>query len=234
MKRILLLTFMLFFTTVISAMAWISTPDRGDTGWQTYIYHEGPAGFTGTAGFVVSNVIDNSAYSELLLDNLSQGGGGNRGFESGNFSGYSLLGKSAAEVTTSVVAYSGNVYDPTLGDFFSHQMGLGTGISTSAFHNASSQVGTTGSILETAVSLAPGSSFTFNWAFLAGDLRPWNDFSLFYLKDSHGNIIFSDGLAQIGPVPATVPLPPGILLFGSGLLGLWGWRRSVGPPRQGE
>jgi hypothetical protein len=228
MKRILLLTLLLFFATVISGAAWVSVPDRGDTGWRTYIYLAGPAGFTGTAGFVVSNVIDNSAYSELVLDNLSQGGGAtNRGFESGNYSGYSLLGKSYAEVTTSVIAYSGNVYGPTQGDYFSDQLGLGTGINTSAFQNASHQVGTTGSILETAVSLSPGSSFTFDWAFLAGDLTPWNDFALFYLKDNHGNVVFSDGLAQIGSIPAPVPLPPGTLLLGSGLLGLWGWRRRV-------
>ena len=235
MKRILLLTLLFFFATAISGAAWISVPDQGDTGWQTYIYLAGPGGFTGTAGFVVSNVIDNSAYSELLLDNLSQGGGAsNRGFESGNYSGYSLLGNSAAEVTNSVIAYSGNVYDSTQGDFFSHQMGLGTGPDTSAFRNASLQAGTTGSILETAVSFPPGSSFTFDWAFLAGDLSPWNDFALFYLKDSDGNIIFSDGLAQIGAIPEAAPLPPGIILLGSGLLGLWGWRRRVSPPRQGD
>jgi hypothetical protein len=235
MKKILLLTLLLFFATVISGAAWISVPNRGDTGWQTYIYLAGPAGFNGTAGFVVSNVIDNSAYSELLLDNLSQGGGAtNRGFESGNYSGYSLLGNSAAEVTTSVIPYSGNVYNSTQGDYFSDQLGLGTGIVTSAFRNASVQAGTTGSILETAVSLPPGSSFTFNWAFLAGDLSPWNDFALFYLKDNHGNIVFSNGLAQIGKIPAPVPLPPGIMLLGSGLLGLWGWRRRVSPPRQGN
>lgn len=233
MKRILLLTLLLFFATVISGAAWISVPDRGDTGWLTYSYPAGPDGFTGTAGFVVSNVIDNSAYSELLLDNLSQGGGAtNRGFESGNYTGYSLLGTSAAEVTDSVIAYSGNVYNSTQGDYFSHQMGLGTGIATSAFHNASSQAGTTGSILETALSLPPGSNFTFNWAFLAGDLSPWNDFALFYLKDDRGNIVFSDGLAQIGAIPEAVPLPPGFILLGSGLLGLWGWRRRVSPPRQ--
>ena len=235
MKRILLLTLLLFFATVISGAAWISVPDQGDTGWQTYIYLAGPDGFTGTAGFVVSNVIDNSAYSELLLDNLSQGGGAtNRGFESGNYSGYSLLGNSAAEVTNSVIAYSGNVYDSTQGDYFSHQMGLGTGIDTSAFRNGSLQAGTTGSILETAVSVPPGGSFTFDWAFLAGDLSPWNDFALFYLEDSDGNIVFSDGLAQIGTIPEAAPLPPGIILLGSGLLGLWGWRRGVSPPRQGD
>ena len=235
MKRILFLTLVIFFATVISGAAWISVPDRGDTGWRTYIYHAGSAGFTGIAGFVVSNVIDNSADSELLLDNLSQGGGAtNRGFESGNYSGYSLLGHSSAEVTTSVVPYSGNVYNSTQGDYFSHQMGLGTGIATSAFYNASSQAGTTGSILETAVSLSPGSSFTFNWAFLAGDLTPWNDFALFYLKDNHGKVVFSDGLAQIGSIPTPMPLPPGIMLLGSGLLGLWGWRRQAGWQRKGD
>lgn len=233
MKRILLLTFLLFFANVVSGAAWVSVPDRGDTGWRTYIYHVGPAGFNGTAGFVVSNVIDNSAYSELLLDNLSQGGGvANGSFESGNYSGYSLLETSSAEVTTSVTSYLGNVYNPTQGDYFSHQLGLGTGIATSAFRNARSQTGTSGSILETAVSLPPGSSFTFNWAFLAGDSSPWNDFALFYLKDNQGNIVFSDGLAQIGSTPT--PLPPAIMLFGLGLLCLWGCQGRVGPPRQGD
>ena len=66
------------------ASAWVYVPDYGDTGWKSYTYTAGSGGFTGTAGFVVSNVIDTSAYPELLLDNLSQGGGIagiNRGFE---------------------------------------------------------------------------------------------------------------------------------------------------------
>ena len=223
MKRILLLTLVIFFATVISGAAWISVPDRGDTGWQTYIYHAGPAGFTGTAGFVVSNVIDNSAYSELLLDNLSQGGGAtNRGFESGYYSGYSLLGKSAAGVDTSVIPYSGNVYNPTQGDFFSHQMGLGTGIATSAFHNASSQAGTTGSILETAVSLSPGSSFTFNWAFLAGDRSPQNDFALFYLKDTHRQCRFFRWPGPDWLDPGTGAAAAWHLAFGVGIAGSLG------------
>jgi hypothetical protein len=235
MKRILLLTLLLFFASVISGAAWVSVPNQGDTGWLTYIYHAGPNGFTGTAGFVVSNVIDNSAYSELLLDNLSQGGGAtNRGFESGNYSGYSLLGNSAAEVTDSVIPYSGNVYNSTQGDYFSHQMGLGTGIATSAFHNARLQAGTTGSILETAISVPPGGSFTFDWAFLAGDLSPWNDFALFYLKDQDGNIVFSAGLAQIGAIPVAAPLPPAVLLFALGLLGVWGGGRWPGYQRKGD
>jgi len=226
--RIILFTLLLLVIAVIPSEAWISVPNYGDTGWQTYYYPAGPAGFTGTAGFVVSNAVDYSAYSELLLDNLSTGGGfTNRGFELGNFSGYNLLGTSYGEITDSVTAYSGTTYGPTEGSWFCHLYGLGTGVNTSAFCNAVGQLGTAGSILETAISLSAGSSFTFDWAFLAGDMSPYDDFALFYLKDSTGNLVFSDGLAQIGAIP--MPLPHGILLLGAGLLGLWGWRRGFIP-----
>jgi hypothetical protein len=203
------------------ASAWIFVPDQGDTGWQTYVYTAGPEGFTGSAGFVVSNVIDNSAYSELLLDNLSQGGVGNPGFETGNLSGYDLIGTSFATVSMSAESISGNTYEPTQGDFLAVIQGLYNGIDTSQFYNATGQAGTVGSMLETEITLAPGGQFSFDWAFLGNDLTPWNDFALFYLylKDPIGGaIVFSEGLAQIGSVPA----PSTLLLLGSGLLGLLG------------
>lgn len=199
---LLLVAACLIVTSPLKAQAWIFVPDNGDTGWQTFVYDAGPTGFTGTAGFVVSNVIDNSAYSELLLDNLSHGGDtANRSFELGDYSGYELLDNSFAEVTTEVMTASGTTYTATNGDYFSHQCGLDPGASTAAFKNARRQPGTTGSILETSISLPPGSKFTFNWAFLAGDQSPWNDFALFYLKDVNGKIVFSEGLAQIGKPP---------------------------------
>ena len=68
-------TTLLVLGSSLGASAWIFVGDQGDTGWQTYAYTAGPNGFTGKAGFVVSNAVDSSAYSELLLDNLSQGGG---------------------------------------------------------------------------------------------------------------------------------------------------------------
>ena len=209
-KLLFLLVAFIIFAGEMKAHAWVFVPDYGDTGWQTYVYQTGPAGFTGTAGFVVSNVIDDSAYSELLLDNLSHGGGlSNRDFEWGDYSGYTLWGDSCAEVTGSVTAYSGTIYNAAQGEYFSHQLGLGTGVSTAAFQNARRQAGTTGCILETSISLPPGSRFTFNWAFLAGDQSPWNDFALFYLKDTNGKVVFSKGLAQIGAAPA----PPAINLL---------------------
>jgi hypothetical protein len=70
MKKMLIITALVLLGLSFSygASAWIYVPDYGDTGWQTYTY-TAPQGFTGTAGFVVSNVIDYSAYPELLLDN---------------------------------------------------------------------------------------------------------------------------------------------------------------------
>jgi hypothetical protein len=132
-------------------------------------------------------------------------------------------------VTSYVVAESGTLYYPTEGDNMSHQFALTPGIGTSAFRNANGQAGTIGSILETAISLAPGERFSFDWAFLGRDFSPWNDFSLFYLKDGGGNLVFFDGLAQIGagPVPAPVPIPSGLLLGGTGLIGLWGLGRRA-------
>jgi hypothetical protein len=212
----------------VKAEAWVFVPDQGDTGWQTYVYNPGPAGFTGTAGFVVSNVIDNSAYSELLLDNLSHGGGGtNRGFELGDYSNFELLGTSDGIVTSlPVTAISYNVYQPVQGDYLSYQRALATGASTATFFNANGQAGTVGSIMETAISLAPGDNLSFSWAFLGNDISPWNDFSLFYVKNQEGAIVFSDGLGQIGSAPA-VPAPSALILFTSGLLGLLGLGRRA-------
>ena len=84
MKKMLIImgTVLLVLGFNYAASAWIYVPDQGDTGWQTYNYTVGSGGFAGSAGFVVSNVVDNYAYPELLLDNLSLGGGGtNQGFE---------------------------------------------------------------------------------------------------------------------------------------------------------
>jgi len=200
------------------ASAWIYVADKGDSGWHTCTYTAGPEGFTGIAGFVVSNVIDNSAYSELLLDNLSQANGEvgpNRGFEQGLL-GYDLLGTSNAcvEVLDSATSALGQVYKPTEGDFLADMRGLSTGIDTSGFHNATGQVGTVGAIMETNIILNPGEEFSFDWAFLGNDSSPWGDFALFYLKDpKRGVLISADGLAQIGSPPAKAVLPSILLLL---------------------
>jgi hypothetical protein len=230
MKKLLIViaTVCLVFGLNYGASAWIYVPDYGDTGWQTYAYTAGAAGFEGTAGFVVSNVKDTGAYSELLLDNLQGGGGTNPSFETVNFTGYTFVDElpqmSFGNVSDLVTAYSYTGYSATDGTYFADLQGLYIpnlpwGITTSQFHNGTGDAGTVGSILERGVTLAAGATFSFDWAFLAGDMSDWNDFALFYLKDQSGAIMFSEGLAQIGTAPA-VPLPPSVLLLGSGLLGL--------------
>jgi hypothetical protein len=226
MKRILIIiaTVCLVLGLNHGASAWVSVPDYGDAGWQTYAYTAGPGGFTGTAGFVVSNAIDTGAYSELLLDNLKGGGGTNLGFETGNFTGFNLMGTSFGNISDSVTAYSYTTYTATEGIYFADLQGLSTGVATSRFSNASGQPGTVGSILEREITLAAGTTLSFDWALLAGDMSPWNDFALFYLKDQSGTIVFSAGLAQIGSAPV-VPIPASVLLLGTGLLGLLGLGR---------
>jgi hypothetical protein len=229
MKKMLIVigTVFLVLGFNFAASAWVYVPDQGDTGWRTYSYTVGSAGFTGTAGFVVSNVIDNYAYSELLLDNLSLGGGGtNSGFELGNLTGYNLVGTSFANVSGSETAGNYNTYTPTQGDFMAVIQGLYNGVTTSQFSNATGQAGTVGSILETSLTLTPGTTFSFDWAFLGNDFSPWNDFALFYLKDQNGNLVITEGLAQISSAPP-VPLPSTLMLLGSGLCGLLGLGRRV-------
>jgi hypothetical protein len=227
MKRLLIImgTVLLVLGFHYAASAWVYVPDQGDTSWQTYNYTVGSTGFAGSAGFVVSNVIDASAYPELLLDNLSHGGEGtNLGFESG-LSGYDVLPNSAfANVSNSVTAYSHTTYTPTEGYYFADLQGLSNGVATSQFCNAMGVSGTVGSILETAITLGAGATFSFDWAFLGSDFIPWNDFALFYLKDTNGAIVFSEGLAQIGSAPV-VPLPSTLLLAGCALCGLLGLGR---------
>jgi hypothetical protein len=229
MKKMLIIigTVLLVLGFNYAALAWVYVPDQGDTGWQSYSYTVGPAGFAGTAGFVVSNVIDNYAYPELLLDNLSLGGGGtNQGFEAGNLTGYNLLGTSFANISGSETAVNYNTFTPTQGDFMAVIQGLYNGVTTSQFSNATGQAGTVGSILETPLTLTPGTTFSFDWAFLGNDFSPWHDFALFYLKDQSGNLVITEGLAQIGP-PQAVPLPSTLLLLGSDLCGLLGLGRRV-------
>ncbi len=204
----------------IPAWSWIYVPPLGDTHWQTFT-KTFESGFTGTAGFVVSNQGDDSMESWLLLDNLSHAGNSsNVGFESGDYDGYTLVGSSVGEVINyTITAPSVVEYYPIEGNYMSRQLSYDQ--DTSSFLNAFNQPGYNGSILETQIDVKAGETFSFNWAFITWD-TPTNstpvgyDFALFYLKDGQGNIIETHGLAQVVPVPAT------LILLGSGLLGLVG------------
>lgn len=218
-KRILVFVMILTFGLSVPAWAWLYVGPLGDTGWRTFTYTAGPSGFSGYAGFLVSNQGDNAMDSWLLLDNLSHGT--NPGFETGNYEGYTLLWTSDGEIINDpITAPSGNSYGPTEGSYMSYQRSFGA--NTSGFSNAFKQPGTNGSILVTALTLEAGESFTFYWAFITWDdptVFPGvgNDFALFGLSDGT-NIVYQAGLARVVPVPTT------LLLFGSGLLTLAGIR----------
>ncbi len=213
-----------FFTfgIAIPAGAWVFVPPLGDTGWQTFTYTAGENGFTGIAGFVVSNQGDDLVDSWLLIDNLSHGS--NPSFENG-YNEYILSGVGDVNTGPVIAPFSLNEYYPTNLSYMSYQESSGT--DTSNFYNAFGHPGTVGSILETRISLIENEQFTFNWAFITWD-TPSNytgpvgyDFALFYLRpeitimQSNGNIE-TYGLAQV------VPIPPTLILMGSGLLGIAG------------
>jgi hypothetical protein len=221
MKKNICLAIVVLSVMATPAPAWVIT--NFDTGWQTYSFNAGPTGFTGTAGFVVSCEGDLFLNSYLLLDSLSQCGQmGNESFETATYAGYSLVDLPVGQGSSYGFVLTGPIdgYYPSAGNYMSVQISQSE--NTSGFLNAYGSPGIIGSILETAISLTAGQQFTFDWAFLA---RNSGDFSLFYLKDSAGNVIFQDGLGQAKDVPA--PTPATALLFGSGVIGLASWRKFM-------
>lgn len=213
-KVILVLTLFLgWLAAAVPASAWLYVADYDDSGWQTYYYSAGADGFSGFAGFVASNAGDTNVYSRLLLDWLSHGPEDNTGFESGDI-GYTLWESSNwSAVNGPVTALSDIPYYPTEGDSMSQQWSFGA--DTSEFTNAYGMAGTIGSVLEMPLALEPDEAFFFDWAFLTEDEYPFADFSLFYLQDATGKIVFTEGLGQLGPVPT--PEPSTFLLVGIGL-----------------
>jgi len=209
-----------------------------DTGWQSYTYTNNTGAILNAyAGFVVSNDPIAAWDSQLFIDNLSQAGdNSNKSFGLGDFTGYTLVTGGVGSVGASFMAYgSGTTYYPTdppnlaaLNDPFTQneKTGVGATAVTSAFINAYGQHGSTGSILLTPISLNPGESFSFDWNFCSGDLASTGarDFASFFLAGAADTsiILYQEGLGQLAPVP----LPPALLLLGSGLLGLMAFRQK--------
>jgi hypothetical protein len=224
--------------SIAPAGAWTYVYDNSpDTGWKTYTYTNNTGStLSAYAGFVVSNAPDTLFDSQLFIDNLSQADLGNKSFESGDFTGYTLVPGGVGKVVTSASGIEPpfNTYGPTDGTYFAalnDPFGAAAATSTALFKNAYNQSGTTGSILTTTITLTPGQTFSFDWNFSSGDLANppdgigGRDFSYFFLAanaDGTGAIV-QQGLGQLAPVP----LPPSILLLGSGLLGLITFRQKI-------
>lgn len=188
-----------------SAQAVMLVYSYGETGWQTFSYTF-TSGFSGYLGIGVSDQGNALNSSQVLIDNL-QGMGpvANSGFELGNFSGYTLAG--TGSVVSTANSYAGNVYNPTEGG----QMALLTadGISMSMFG------GTDGAGIVYGITAGIGDKVSFDWAFLAQDALPYEDFSFLVAFSATGQPVQYESLARISHVSEPAP----VALIGLGLVG---------------
>jgi hypothetical protein len=106
----------------------------------------------------------------------------NGGFETGNLTGWSTWvdpnDPGSVNVVTSENASDGTEYLPVEGDYFASIMATAEVIQSNLQWNA-------GEIIE------------FSWAFLAEDLLPFNDYSIFTIEDSGGILIHEVTLGDV-------------------------------------
>ena len=208
-----------------NAYAFLSVPSFGDTGWQTYT-HTFETAWTGRVGFLVSNSGDKLVDSEMLVDNLNFGPTGNRGFENSpeHFAGYDATNGDITVVSSDTAA-SGNVYTPTENDFMARISSL-NGIFDSTVLG-----GTNAAVLWLTddISVEAGQTVQFDWAFLARDYMPFQDFAGLVHQDRLVTGGYSEfGFEKLAQIEDVVPEPATMSLFGLGLFGLLGLRKRRG------
>lgn len=222
----------------------IVVPGYGETGWQTYSLTFNND-WRGTFGIGVSNYGDMEMDSKVFFGNLNIGPAGNTSFEKGDFSGYTVYGDNNA-VVSMALSYNGNIYTPTKGSnmasilssYFYDENGW------TYFEDTSEWGGTNGAYITFPLDVTRGTTLTFDWAFLAGDESPNNDFAFVFGQPKCGGpmptlcetsigatMLFSDSgncqepyfekIAEIGetvsiPEPVTLVL----LVFGIACIGV--------------
>lgn len=177
----------------------------GETGWQTFSYTF-TSDFSGYVGIGVSDQGSTINGSQMLIDNLQgMGQANNSGFELGNFGGYTLAG--TGSIVSAANSYAGNVYNPTEGG----KMAILTadGVNMSMFG------GTDGAGIVYNITATTGDEVSFDWAFLAQDALPYEDFSFLVVFSAAGQPVQFESLAKIGRVSE----PASVALIGLGLVG---------------
>lgn len=124
----------------------------------------------GSSDQVVSVTI-NGADDEVVAE---------KGFESGDFAGWELLGSGAVEAQH-------GAYQPTEGDYMGALYGYGAsagqiesflGLNAGTLNGQGNGNATAGSALKTTLNVQAGDVVHFDWAFIATDYLPFNDFSV--------------------------------------------------------
>jgi hypothetical protein len=217
---ILAVALMLAVSFVTASSAWVIVGDYGETGWQSFSFTSTQANgawdYGATLTFGVSDALDSVLNSQLLIDNVKV---------TCNYSGYyvhfaesfeSGLGQFAADggygsaaTVTSALSSLGNSYVPTNGESMAKLISTKEILSNAfAMHGPNDEY------------YGP-TTITFDWAFLAMDYMPFEDYSYAILKYSDG----SSEYFQLGKIG--VPEPLSILLLGLGLLSLGAIRRKM-------
>ncbi len=220
-------------------------PDYGDTGWQTYS-HEFPPGWRGTFGIGVANFGDMANDSQLLIDHINMGPPGNSGFETGDFTGFTVFGSNSAIVAC---AFSDQevIYEPTEGSYMasiqpSYYYDEATGWLD--YEDADEWGGKNGVYLTFSLNVPGGATLSFDWAFLARDEYPHADFAFVFSRGEEptpedvpfqiprlmaavipGGDAYSEIIARIGEVTA-VSEPGTLVLLGLGISGISMFRKK--------
>jgi VCBS repeat-containing protein len=144
--------------------------------------------FDGFSSQVVSVTINGADDQSVAL----------KGFESGTFAGWSLLGSGAVETQH-------GSYQPTEGNYLAALYGYGAsagqmesflGLNAGKLNTLGNGNVTTGSALRTELTVEAGDVVHFDWAFLATDYLPFNDFSVAVF--GNGQVLELADIASVG------------------------------------
>lgn len=139
----------------------------------------------------------------VVINGANEAGGALHGFESGDFTGWSVLGNA-------FVGSEHYSYVPTEGNYMGGLFGSGAmaadiasflGLEADALDLLGNGYVTEGSAMKTTLDVKAGDIVHFDWAFIATDYLPFNDFAVAVIGD--GQLLELADIAAVGDFGAT-------------------------------